>query len=155
MMAASITNEMNAAGVKNPRKPPSVPGLFIIGIGLPAGSSIMVLLACLFISVCIKTLSSIITKSSESANTSPMFVRANSSGFSEKNATVPYPVEGKDMETAAKKIEEMEKSLRGAHGQRRQPGNLRHKPADILAIAFAALLCGLKDYEDLEDLGRE
>jgi hypothetical protein len=59
------------------------------------------------------------------------------------------------MEIAAKKIEEMEKSLRGARGQRRQPGNLRHKLADILVIAFAALLCGLKDYEDMENLGRE
>jgi hypothetical protein len=81
--------------------------------------------------------------------------RANPFRFLQKKAIVPYPGEGKDMEIAAKKIEEMEKSLWGEHGQRRQPGNLRHELADILAIAFAALLCGLKDYEDRENLGRE
>jgi hypothetical protein len=75
--------------------------------------------------------------------------------FSEKKAIAPYPAEGKDMEIAAKKIEELEKSLGEVRGQRRQSGNLRHKLADILAIAFTALLCGLKDYEDREKLSRE
>jgi hypothetical protein len=85
----------------------------------------------------------------------PSRTRANTFRFLQKKAIAPYPGEGKDKEIATKSIEEMEKSLWGVHGQRRQPGNLRHKLADILAIAFAALLCGLKDYEDRENLGRE
>jgi hypothetical protein len=85
----------------------------------------------------------------------PLPHRANTFRFLQKKAIAPYPGEGKDKEIAAKKIEEMEKSLWGEHGQRRHPGNLRHKLADILAIAFTALLCGLKNYEDIENLGRE
>jgi transposase len=59
------------------------------------------------------------------------------------------------MEITAKRIGELEKSLGEVHDQRRQPGNLRHKRTDILAIAYTTLLCGQKDYEDMENLGRE
>jgi predicted transposase YbfD/YdcC len=59
------------------------------------------------------------------------------------------------MEITTKAIERLEKSFEDVHDQRRQSGNLRHKLLDMLVIAFTALLCGLKDYEDMENLGRE
>ncbi|MDR1030957.1 MAG: ISAs1 family transposase [Treponema sp.] len=59
------------------------------------------------------------------------------------------------MVIAAKAIERLEKSFEDVHDPRRQSGNLRHKLLDMLVIAFTTLLCGLKDYEDRENLGRE
>jgi predicted transposase YbfD/YdcC len=59
------------------------------------------------------------------------------------------------VEIEARSVEELRKSFCGIHDQRRQSGNLRHNLVDILVIAFSALLCGLRDYEDMESLGRE
>jgi hypothetical protein len=57
------------------------------------------------------------------------------------------------MEIEAKCIEELKKSFQGMRGQRRQSGNIRHKLADILVTGFSAVLCGLRDYEDMEKPG--
>jgi predicted transposase YbfD/YdcC len=59
------------------------------------------------------------------------------------------------MEIDARSIEKLEKSFERVQDRRRQSGNLRHKLLDMLVIAFTSLLCGLKDYEDMENLGRE
>jgi hypothetical protein len=59
------------------------------------------------------------------------------------------------MEIAAGAIERLGKSFEDVHDKRRQSGNLRHKLLDMLVIAFTTLLCGLKDYEDMENLGWE
>jgi hypothetical protein len=59
------------------------------------------------------------------------------------------------MEIDARSIEKLKKSFEHVHDRRRQSGNLSHKLLDMLVIAFTSLLCGLKDYEDMENLGRE
>jgi hypothetical protein len=33
-------------------------------------------------------------------------------------------------------------------------GNIRHKLADIIVIAFTAVLCGYEDYGEMEEFGR-
>jgi hypothetical protein len=59
------------------------------------------------------------------------------------------------MEIDARSIERLEKIFGDVHDRRRQSGNLRHKLPNMLVIAFTRLLCGLKDYEDMENFGRE
>jgi hypothetical protein len=59
------------------------------------------------------------------------------------------------MEIDVRSIEKLKKSVEDVHDKRRQSGNLRHKLLDMLVIAFTTLLCGLKDYEDMENPGRE
>ena len=38
--------------------------------------------------------------------------------------------------------------------RRTEYGNIRHKLADIIVIAFTAALCGYEDYEEMEEFGR-
>jgi hypothetical protein len=33
-------------------------------------------------------------------------------------------------------------------------GNIRHKLADIIVIAFTAVLCGYENYEEIDEVGR-
>jgi hypothetical protein len=44
--------------------------------------------------------------------------------------------------------------LEGIHDpQRTAYGNIRHKLADIIVVAFTAVLCGYEDYEEMEAFG--
>jgi len=47
-------------------------------------------------------------------------------------------------------IEETEKIT----DPRRQYGYLQHKLVNLVVIAFCAIICGAKDYEDLETFGK-
>ena len=48
----------------------------------------------------------------------------------------------------------MVKAVKQIDDPRRQWGNLRHKLADILVIAFCAIICGAQTYDDLEWFGK-
>jgi len=52
-----------------------------------------------------------------------------------------------------KNMNRLIKATRKIPDPRRQWGNLRHKLADILVIAFCAIICGAQTYEDLELFG--
>ena len=53
-----------------------------------------------------------------------------------------------------KTLKTLIKSVQQIPDPRRQWGNLRHKLADILVIAFCAILCGAQTYDDLELFGK-
>jgi predicted transposase YbfD/YdcC len=59
-----------------------------------------------------------------------------------------------NMTVTDEEITKLKDSFAGVPDERRQWGNLRHKLIDILVIAFTAILCGRKDYGEMEEYGK-
>jgi hypothetical protein len=49
----------------------------------------------------------------------------------------------------------LEESIGKLPDAREQKRDFRHKLVDIVIIAFTAVLCGLDEYEEIEEFGRE
>jgi predicted transposase YbfD/YdcC len=52
------------------------------------------------------------------------------------------------------KVENLKKSMDGMRDPRRDYGNVRHMFVTIVVIGLLTFLCGGKDYEDMEELGK-
>lgn len=53
------------------------------------------------------------------------------------------------------KIEKLIERLSELRDPRRQYGNIRHKLEDIIVIGLCTIICGVEDFVDMEDFGKE
>lgn len=53
------------------------------------------------------------------------------------------------------KLQKLKEKLEQVSDMRRQWGNIRHKLKDVLVIGFLTIVCGGKDFTDMEEFGKE
>jgi hypothetical protein len=69
-------------------------------------------------------------------------------------SAVRIPWEGNDGKISIRDLARVEDFLDGINDPRRtEYGNIRHKLAGIIVIAFTAALCGYEDYEKWRNSG--